>query len=131
MRASDAVGQIFANYQAALHLLEEAIHGDPAARELPTREIFQPVLDACAGVAPGLDDLVTEVMEPGERPAARTLREQVVAERERVAITHSRLIRRRPGLSRVSSARLDELAAGSHSAPALFMALRAKVLSSD
>jgi hypothetical protein len=130
VRASDAVGQILSNYQAALHLLEEAVDSEAVARELPTREIFQPVLDACAGVDPGLDAVVAEAMGPGERREARTLREVVIAERERVAITHSRLIRRRPGLSDADSERLDELAAGSHSAPALFKTLRAKVLSS-
>jgi hypothetical protein len=131
VRASDAVGQIFSNYQAALHLLEEAVDAETGARELPTNEIFQPVLDACAGVVPGLDDLVAEAMATSERSEARTLRECVIAERERVATAHSRLIRRRPALSAAASARLEELAAGSHSAPALFTVLRAKVLSRD
>jgi hypothetical protein len=130
VRASDAVGQIFSNYQAALHLLEETVDGETLARALPTSEIFQPVLDACAGVVLGLADLVAEVMATGERREARTLREVVIAERERVAATHSRLIRRQPAMGGATSARLDELAAGSHSAPALFKTLRAKVLSS-
>jgi hypothetical protein len=113
VRASDAVGQILSNYQAALLLVEEAV-GDATVSRETAREIFQPVLDACAGVA-GLEDLVAEV----------------VAEPDRVAATHSRLIKRRPQMPDVPSARLEELAAGSHSAPALFMVLRAKVVSGD
>jgi hypothetical protein len=156
------VGQIFSNYQAALHLLEEAVtsgYGEAVPRALAlevlrdaAHEAFTPVLDACAGVAPGLDDLVRESIgqvEPAENP--------VVAERERVAATHSRLIRRQPRLATAAddraavdpygyrralvaaAGRLDELEAGSHSAGALFQVLfdrwrelpRTQVLSGD
>jgi hypothetical protein len=153
----NAVGQIFSNYQAALHLLEEAVtsgYGEavPHAPALDllhhaAADVFTPVLDACAGVAPGLEELVAEtigtVADPGKGDA-------VVAERQRVAATHSRLIRRRPALLKAAESRaaidrralvaaahrLDELATGSHSAGALFQLLfarwpRTKVLSGD
>jgi hypothetical protein len=140
-----SVGQILSNYQAALHLFEEAVAGDvgdtvPRERALEflgeaARAVFAPVLEACAGVAPGLDDLVSEsigsagdVRTPAPAPA---LREVVIAERQRVAATHSRLITRQPRLvaageradyaTLVAAARrLDELETGSHSAGALF-----------
>jgi len=64
----NTVGQIFANYQAALHLFEHAMMGgagERVPRELAVellrevaREVFEPVLDACVGVAPGMEDLV-------------------------------------------------------------------------
>ena len=100
------------------------------------RAVFAPVLEACAGVAPGLDDLVSEsIGNTGEVsiPApALAVREVVIAERQRMAVTHSRLITRQPRLveaagergdrAALSAAarRLDELETGSHSAGALF-----------
>jgi hypothetical protein len=152
------VGQIFSNYQAALHLFEEAVTGfgesvpRPLALEVlqqAAREVFVPVLDACAGVAPGLDDLVTESIGSADAvpaveaeaagPSAQALRDLVIAERQRVAATHSRLIRRQAALMKVgeeragggdyraalvaAARRLDELETGSHSAGALFTVL--------
>ena len=160
----NTVGQIFSNYQAALHLFEEAVtsgYGETVPRELAlevlqhaAHEVFEPVLDACVGVAPGLDDLVAEsigrvdaVPEVEKREAAQSapahaLRNLVIAERQRVAITHSRLIKRQLGLMQSAeeraartdigdyrlalvgaAARLDELETGSHSAGALFKVL--------
>ena len=63
----DTVGQILSNYQAALHLLE--VSGDagaaprasaPEVLRQTAAEVFTPVLDACGGVAPGLEALVEE-----------------------------------------------------------------------
>ena len=55
----NTVGQIFSNYQAALHLFEEAVtsgYGETVPRELAlevlqeaAHEVFEPVLDACVG----------------------------------------------------------------------------------
>jgi hypothetical protein len=109
-RCVDAVGRILSNYQAALLMLEEA---DPEVLRQAASEVFAPVLDACAGVAPGLEELVAEAIGSGAEP---------------VAAAHSRLIRRRPRLVKAAESRalvaaarrLDELAAGSHSAGALF-----------
>ena len=163
----NTVGQIFANYQAALHLFEEAVrsgYGETVPRELAAEvlqdaahEVFAPVLDACVGVAPGLEDLVSESMgkvddvpdverpETGQSAPAHALRNLVIAERQRVAITHSRLIKRQVGLMQAAedraargggtdladyravlmaaAGRLDELETGSHSAGALFKVL--------
>jgi hypothetical protein len=163
----NTVGQIFANYQAALHLFEEAVrsgYGETVPRDLAlevlqdaAHEVFAPVLDACTGVAPGLEDLVSESMgkvddvpeverpEAGQSAPAHALRNLVIAERQRVAISHSRLIKRQVGLMQAAedraargagadladyravlmaaAGRLDELETGSHSAGALFKVL--------
>lgn len=163
----NTVGQIFANYQAALHLFEEAVrsgYGETVPRGLAVEvlqeaahEVFAPVLDACVGVAPGLEDLVAESMgavddvpEVERRVAAQSapahaLRNLVIAERQRVAISHSRLIKRQVSLMKAAedraalggagsladyravlvaaAGRLDELETGSHSAGALFKVL--------
>ena len=115
----NAVGQILSNYQAALHLFEDAVRGELHASG--AHAVFAPVLDACAGVAPGLDELVEESMRAADRGA--------------VAATHSRLIRRQAGLvaaaaegadrSALAAAagRLADLERGSHSAGALFQLL--------
>jgi hypothetical protein len=150
----NTVGQIFSNYQAALHLFEEAVrsgYGETVPRELAVEvlreaahDVFKPVLDACVGVAPGLEDLVAESMgkvddvreverpEAGQSAPAHALRNLVIAERQRVAITHSRLIKRQVSLMAAgeeratratliaAAQRLDELETGSHSAGALF-----------
>jgi hypothetical protein len=109
VQASDAVGQILSNYQAAVLLLDEAV-GDATVSRETAREIFEPVLDACGGAVPGLDELVAEVIaDPG-----------------RVAATHSRLIKRRPALKGPAPAQLSALVTGSHSAGALFKVLLAR-----
>ncbi len=139
-----AVGQILSNYQAALHLFEEAVAGETVAPQRglellreAAREVFAPVLEACAGVAPGLDDLVSEAIGGvDDAPAAeRRMRDLVVAERERMAVTHSRLITRQARLVEAAgrsgdhqelvaaAARLETLQTGSHSAGALFNVL--------
>ncbi len=109
MQASDAVGQIFSNYEAALLLLEDAVGGATVSQETAL-EIFQPVLDACGGAVPGLDELVAEV----------------IAAPDRVAISHSRLIKRKAALKGPASAELSALVTGSHSAGALFKMLLAR-----
>lgn len=163
----NTVGQIFANYQAALHLFEEAVrsgYGETVPRDLAVEvlqdaahDVFAPVLDACVGVAPGLEDLVADSMgkvedvpeverpEAAQSAPAHALRNLVIAERQRVAISHSRLIRRQVGLMQAAedraargsasdlagyraallaaAGRLDELETGSHSAGALFKLL--------
>jgi hypothetical protein len=111
----NTIGQIFANYQAALHLFEEAVvggMGEKIPRQLAmevlqevARDVFVPVLDASTGVAPGLEDVVAdsigsvdevpeeETQETGQSAPAYALRNLVIAERHRVAARHSRLIR--------------------------------------
>jgi hypothetical protein len=159
----NTVGQIFANYQAALHLFEEAVrsgYGEAVPRDLAVEvlreaahEVFTPVLEACVGVAPGLEDLVAGSMgkvddvpeverpEAGQSAPAHALRNLVIAERQRVAIAHSRLIKRQVSLMAAAeeragrqggdyrfaliaaAGRLDELETSSHSAGSLFKLL--------
>ena len=115
----NAVGQILSNYQAALHLFDDAVRGELLPSVAQT--VFAPVRDACAGVTPGLDELVEESMRAVDRSA--------------VAATHSRLITRQAGLVAAAAERADrsalaaaagrlaDLERGSHSAGALFQLL--------
>jgi hypothetical protein len=157
----NTVGQIFSNYQAALHLFEDAVrtgYGETVPRALAlevlqdvAHDVFAPVLDACVGVAPGFEDLVRDGMgkvddardverpEAGQSAPAHALRNLVIAERQRVAVAHTRLIKRQVSLMGAAeeragrgdladyravlvaaAGRLDELETGSHSAQALF-----------
>lgn len=114
----DAFGQILSNYQATLHLLEEtAPEVDRHVLQRAATEAFTAVRDACAR-SPDLEALAAEIV-------AEPARADVAAERQRIAATHSRLIRRRPAVHEETARRLAELAAGSHSAGALFLLLRA------
>jgi hypothetical protein len=163
----NTIGQIFANYQAALHLFEEAVTdgmGERVPRQLArevlqeaAREVFEPVLAACTGVAPGLEDVVAESIgevdtvreaetrESGQSAPAHALRNLVIAERERVAGSHGRLIKSQLSFMRLAeeragrgdagrladyraqlvaaAGRLDELESGARSARALFKIL--------
>jgi hypothetical protein len=123
----NTVGQIFANYQAALHLFEEAVVGglgEKVPRQLAmevlqeaAREVFEPVLDACAGVAPGMEDVVAdsiggvddvpehETQDTGQSAPAYALRNLVIAERHRVATRHARLIKNQGDYMRVAGER--------------------------
>ena len=130
----NTVGQIFANYQAALHLFEEAVAGgmgETVPRQLAlevlqeaAREVLDPVLDACTGVAPGLEDMVAagvgsvddvpeaEKRETGQSAPAHSLRNLVIAERHRVASAHSRLIKSQRGLMDGATERAGAAGAG-------------------
>jgi hypothetical protein len=125
----NTIGQIFANYQAALHLFEEAVVGglgETVPRQLAlevlqeaARGVFEPVLEACAGVAPGLEDVIADGMgsvdevresekqEAGQSAPAYALRNLVIAERHRVATTHGRLIKGQVNWMRLSSERVS------------------------
>jgi hypothetical protein len=123
----NTIGQIFANYQAALHLFEEAVTGglgESVPRQLAmevlqevAREVLDPVLDACTGVAPGMEDVVAEALgglddvhehekqESGQSAPAHALRNLVIAERHRLATHHSRLIKSQPAFLRGAEGR--------------------------
>jgi hypothetical protein len=158
----NTVGQIFANYQAALHMFEEAMMGG-AGEKVPrglavevlrevARQVFEPVLDACVGVAPGMEDLVADGMgkvedageyekaEPGMSAPAHALRNLVIAERHRIASTQGRLIKGQVSLMRLAedraasgdshhgllaaaAMRLDELETTTHSASGILKAM--------
>jgi hypothetical protein len=150
----NTVGEIFANYQAALHLFEEAVvggAGERVPRELAVevlrevaREVFEPVLEACVGVAPGLEDLVAsglgkvgdvpeeERREPGQSAPAHALRNLVIAERRRIASAQGRMLKGQVSLIKLagdrgalvaSAMRLDELETTSHSAAGILKLL--------
>ena len=112
----NTIGQIFTNYQAALHLFEEAVAGgagEAVPRELAkevlreaARDVFEPVMAAAAEAAGEVADHVADGHRrrrraPGgaaARSPARARRRSrcsnlVVAERRRIAATQMRLLK--------------------------------------
>jgi hypothetical protein len=111
----NTIGQIFANYQAALHLFESAVRsglGEAVPRELAkevlreaARSVFEPVLAAVSGTVAGLDDAAAagmgavgdvpmeETKESGQSAPAHSLRNLVIAERRRIAAAQTGLIK--------------------------------------
>jgi hypothetical protein len=111
----NTIGQIFTNYQAALHLFEDAVTGgagEAVPRDLAievlreaAREVFEPVLAAAAETAGEVADHVADGIgvaetfpaeqprEPGASAPAFALRNLVVAERRRIAATQMRMLK--------------------------------------
>src|SRR5918997_863603 len=109
----NTIGQIFTNYQAALHEFEAAIAegaGEAVPRELAkevlreaARDVFEPVLAAAAATAGEVAEHVEDGMgvtdvhpaetprEPGASAPAFALRNLLVAERRRIAATQMRM----------------------------------------
>ncbi len=111
----NTIGQIFTNYQAALHQFEEAIGkgaGEAVPRELAkevlreaARDVFEPVLAAAAETAGEVADHVADGIgvtdvhpaekprQPGASAPAYALQNLLVAERRRIAATQMRLLK--------------------------------------
>src|SRR5918998_5114294 len=111
----NTIGEIFTNYQAALHQFEAAVQegaGEAVPRELAkevlreaARDVFQPVLAAAAETAGEVADHVADGVgvtdvhpaetprEPGASAPAFALRNLLVAERRRIAATQMRLLK--------------------------------------
>ena len=109
------IGQIFTNYQAALHQFEAAVEngaGEAVPRELArdvlreaARDVFEPVLAAAAETAGEVADHVADgkgvtdswpaeqARRPGASAPAFALRNLVVAERRRIAAAQMRLLK--------------------------------------
>jgi hypothetical protein len=127
----NTIGQIFTNYQAALHVFEAAVEkgaGEAVPRELAkevlreaARDVFEPVLAAASEVAGEVADRVSQGIgvadrwpaeqprTPGSSAPAFALRNLVVAERRRIAATQMRLLKAQVS---VSAAAEDRAAAG-------------------
>jgi hypothetical protein len=112
----NTIGQIFTNYQAALHLFEAAVRegaGEAVPRQLAeevlreaARDVLEPVLAAAAETAGEVAEHVEDGMgvvtgvqpaeqprEPGASAPAFALRNLLVAERRRIAATQMRLLK--------------------------------------
>ena len=120
----NTIGQIFANYQAALHLFESAVTGgmgESVPRELAkevlreaARSVFEPVLAAVSGTVAGLDDAAAagmgsvgevpkeETKEAGQSAPAYALRNLVIAERRRIASAQAGLMKGQVSFLRVA-----------------------------
>ncbi len=130
----NTIGQIFTNYQAALHQFEAAVQdgaGEAVPRELAkevlreaARDVFQPVLAAAAETAGEVADHVADGIgvtdehpaetprEPGASAPAFALRNLLVAERRRIAATQMRLLK---GQVAFADAAADRAASGGDS----------------
>lgn len=111
----NTIGQIFTNYQSALHQFEEAIGkgaGEAVPRDLAkevlreaARDVLEPVLAAAAETAGEVGDLVAkgigvtdvhpaeQARQGGTSAPAFALQNLLVAERRRIAATQMRLLK--------------------------------------
>src|SRR5688572_26849628 len=127
----NTIGQIFTNYQAALHMFEEAVQdgaGEAVPRELAkevlreaARDVFEPVMAAVADAAGEVGDHVSDGFgvadtapaeqprEPGASAPAFALRNLVVAERRRIAAAQMRLLKAQVSFSNAAE---DKAAGG-------------------
>jgi hypothetical protein len=127
----NTIGQIFTNYQAALHQFEAAVQdgaGEAVPRELAkevlreaARDVFEPVLAAAAETAGEVADHVEDGIgvtdvhpaetpkEPGASAPAFALRNLLVAERRRIAATQMRMLK---GQVAFADAAADRAASG-------------------
>jgi hypothetical protein len=127
----NTIGQIFTNYQSALHQFEAAVEsgaGEAVPRELAkdvlreaAREVFEPVLAAAAEAAGEVADHVADgfgvaAEAPAEQPRAPgmsapafALRNLVVAERRRIAAAQMRLLKAQVSFAAAAE---DKAAAG-------------------
>ena len=125
----NTIGQIFANYQAALHMFEEAIGtgmGEAVPQELAkeilregARDVLQPVFAAASETAGELGDQVARTMgtpdqirkekppQSGQSAPAYALTNLVVAERRRIAQRQMKLLK-----AQVSFGELGAMRAG-------------------
>ena len=126
----NTIGQIFTNYQAALHLFEEAVQdgaGEAVPRELAkeilreaARDVFEPVMAAAAEAAGEVADHVADGFgvadeAPAEQPRAPgasapafALKNLVVAERRRIAAAQMRLLKAQLSFSSTAEDRSAE-----------------------
>jgi hypothetical protein len=131
----NTIGQIFTNYQAALHQFEAAVQsgaGEAVPRDLArevlreaARDVLEPVMRSAAETVGEVADHVADGLtvstdtprgehprEPGASAPAYALRNLVVAERRRIAATQMRLLKRQISFGTV--AENEAVASGSH-----------------
>jgi len=123
----NTVGQIFSNYQAALHMFESAVTsglGETVPRELAkevmreaARDVFEPLVASVSGTVAGLEDAAAaglgvvdgapeeETKEPGQSAPAHALRNLMIAERRRIASAQAGLIKGQVGFLKAAEAR--------------------------
>ena len=123
----NTIGQIFAKYQAALHMFEEAIAtgaGEAVPQELAkeilregARDVLQPVFAAAAETAGELGDQVARSMgtpdqvrreaprQAGTSAPAYALTNLVVAERRRIAQRQMKLLKAQVSFGQLGAAR--------------------------
>jgi hypothetical protein len=123
----NTIGQIFTNYQAALHQFEAAA-GDGLAESVPldlakevlregARDVFEPVLAEVSATVAGLGDRTAEALgevddlkdqeprEPGASAPAHAIKGLLVAERRRLAAAHTRIVKGQVGFMAMAEER--------------------------
>jgi hypothetical protein len=112
----NTVGQIFANYQNAMHMFEAAIGSTPTSESVPREavqdflamytqkffaEVMETGLDAVPFLAESVDQAIGFAEEPaedirqekGEGQPTNSLKNLALAERERLAYQHERMLK--------------------------------------
>jgi hypothetical protein len=121
----NTVGQIFVNYQAALHMFEKEVRegqaeavpvelGKAILSEFTSRDLFGPLADVVGDIVPGLqkrtlqggeedvDNVPEEEKGYKESAPALAMRNLVIAERRRIALQQGLLIKDQMGMLRAS-----------------------------
>ena len=125
----NTIGQIFTNYQAALHQFEAAV-GKGAAEAVPrelakevlreaARDVFEPVMAAAAETAAEVGEHVADGIgvtdvhppekprEPGASAPAYAIQNLLVAERRRIAATQMRMLKAQITYAAAATARAE------------------------
>ena len=121
----NTIGQIFANYQTAMHMFESVIGADGASESVPreavqdfisdfTEKFFREILDVDLDAIPFLYEKVEEAIGFAEDPAedikphreegqpTNSLRNLALAERERLAGEHRDMLKGQTGMQRAA-----------------------------
>jgi hypothetical protein len=119
----NTIGEIFANYQTAMHMFESVIGSDGASESVPreavqdfisdfTEKFFREILDVDLDAIPFLYDRVEEAIGFADEPSedikphreegqpTNSLRNLALAERERLASEHRDMLKGQRGMMR-------------------------------
>lgn len=128
----NTVGQIFANYQAAMHMFEQTIGADPATESVPravvadflenfTAKFFGDLLDIDLGAIPLLAEDVDAAVGAADEPAedlkderdvgapTTVLKNLAIAERRRLSGEHRALISDQADMMQLATDRLSQI----------------------
>ncbi len=121
----NTIGEIFANYQTAMHMFESIIGHDPASESVPrsavedfisdfTERFFREILDVDLDAIPSLYEKVEEAIGSADEPSedikphreegqpTNSLRNLSLAERERLAGEHKDMLKNQRGMQRAA-----------------------------
>ena len=128
----NTIGEIFANYQTAMHMFESVIGHDGASESVPresvqdfiadfTERFFRELLDVDLDAIPTLYDKVEEAIGSADEPSedikprreegqpTNSLRNLALAERERLAGEHRDMLKGQRGMQRAAVQRMSTI----------------------